>query len=376
MDTQDTTSSKETVSKETTPEEAKSIETAAKDASAVDLISKDGAAKEADTEEAIATEKATNQAVGKVRVSDESVPRDKSATQKRVDPLTLVDDSYWPARALRALRESRFSEAITLCDAGLHDDNPAPISGFLIKAQALASLGRLKDSLSTLTDALSADPENQMAFKLLGDIHFAEGEEEAAMSYYRRIHSQRSQEDTTGIALEIGAPLSAALKKVFMSRTTSNAIDDTSERASQKKATQKRSSQSGEPKIAPSPTSAERRPYQVEEQETPDNVVESVIEKTEEPTPSGVLKKSPLSVGRSSERVQTSEKPDNSAGSTDKEPTPRGGAPVIEKPPAQSEKPPMQSAETRIQSEKPPMQSAETRIQSEKPPMQSAETRI
>ena len=303
------------------------METAAKD-----LTSNEGAAKEAGAKDVAASESAVNQAGAKVTVSDEAVTKEKATTQSRVDPLTLIDDSYWPARALRSLRENRFSEAISLCDAGLQDDDPAPISGFLIKAQALASLGRLKDSLSTLTDALRVDPENQMAFKLLGDIHFAEGEEEAAMSYYRRIHSQRLQEETIGIALEIGTPLSAALKKVFMSRTTSDTIELSSQAGA---------SQTGEPKIAPSSTPVERRPFQVEEQKAP----EDAVDKSEEPTPRGgpPESESPAQVtdpvGRNRllvppiEKTRTQE-PEVSAGSmtTDKEPTPRGGAPVSEKP--------------------------------------------
>ncbi len=98
----------------------------------------------------------------------------------------LVQAGYWPAVAEGYLTEGKYSKAAELCQRML-DLEPNVISGRCILGRALFHAGQYTEARTHLVTALKQDPANLVALKYLGDILHRDGEEAAAMAYYRRI---------------------------------------------------------------------------------------------------------------------------------------------------------------------------------------------
>ena len=98
----------------------------------------------------------------------------------------LASDGYWPAQAVRALRDGTYSRAVRLCREFLAEQ-PNLVSGRLIYAEALYRSGQLESATEEFHRVLALDPEHEVALKRLGDIHFATGDYPAAMANYRRV---------------------------------------------------------------------------------------------------------------------------------------------------------------------------------------------
>ncbi len=98
----------------------------------------------------------------------------------------LLEAGYWPAVADSYLAEGRFSRAADLCQQMLERE-PNVVSGRLILGKALYFAGQYTEARAEFVQALKLDSSNLTALKYLGDILFRQGEEAAAMAYYRRI---------------------------------------------------------------------------------------------------------------------------------------------------------------------------------------------
>ncbi len=122
---------------------------------------------------------------------------------------------YWPALALRALEEKKYSIAVELCKKHLIED-PQCLSGRLIYAKALYYAGQRESSADQFYQVLSLDPENVVALKYLGDIKFAAGDELAAFADYLRI--QELDPHCRGIATEIAPVRTEASRTITISR--------------------------------------------------------------------------------------------------------------------------------------------------------------
>lgn len=98
----------------------------------------------------------------------------------------LLTRGYWPALALRALNDKKYSAAVELCKTHLAEE-PLCISGRLIYARALYWAGQTESAAEQFYRVLALDPENLVALKHLGDIKFAFGDQMAAFADYQRI---------------------------------------------------------------------------------------------------------------------------------------------------------------------------------------------
>jgi tetratricopeptide (TPR) repeat protein len=98
----------------------------------------------------------------------------------------LAQKGYWPALALELFVEGRYAKAVDLCDRMLEQE-PGVISGRVILARSLFHAGQFERARVQFVEVLKRDPKNLLALKYLGDIHYRDGEEAAAMACYRRI---------------------------------------------------------------------------------------------------------------------------------------------------------------------------------------------
>lgn len=102
------------------------------------------------------------------------------------DKSSLIREGYWPAVADEYFAEGKYAKAVDLCIRML-DNEPNIVSGRLILARSLYHAGQYRQAREQLVKVLKFDSANLMALKYLGDILYRDGEEAAAMTYYRRI---------------------------------------------------------------------------------------------------------------------------------------------------------------------------------------------
>jgi len=93
----------------------------------------------------------------------------------------LVQKGYWPAVALEHFAEGKYAKAVDLCGRMLEQE-PGVISGRVILARSLFHAGQFERAREQFVEVLKRDSKNLIALKYLGDIHFREGEEAAAMA--------------------------------------------------------------------------------------------------------------------------------------------------------------------------------------------------
>lgn len=98
----------------------------------------------------------------------------------------LSSKGYWPAVARDYFREEKYDKVLELCRRRL-PENPKLISGRLIYALALYRSGEIEKAETEFYNILRVDSENLAALKCLGDIKFASGETDTAVSFYERV---------------------------------------------------------------------------------------------------------------------------------------------------------------------------------------------
>ena len=98
----------------------------------------------------------------------------------------LAQKGYWPAIAEAYFAEGNYSRAVDFCLRMLEDD-PHIVSGRAILARAYYHAGQIKQAREQFVEVLKYDSAHLVALKYLGDILFRDGEEAAAVAYYRRI---------------------------------------------------------------------------------------------------------------------------------------------------------------------------------------------
>lgn len=99
---------------------------------------------------------------------------------------SLVSTGYWPAVADGLFVEGKYSKAVDLCQRML-DLEPNIVSGRVVLGKALYHAGRFSEAREQFVMVLRTDAANLVALKYLGDILYREGEQAAALAYYRRI---------------------------------------------------------------------------------------------------------------------------------------------------------------------------------------------
>src|SRR5512140_3191068 len=95
----------------------------------------------------------------------------------------LSRHGYWPAWAAASLGDGRYSETVQLCREQLAEE-PSSLSGRIIYALALFKAGEEEAAREQFYHVLSADPDNVVALKYLGDIAFSEGDILTALAQY------------------------------------------------------------------------------------------------------------------------------------------------------------------------------------------------
>jgi len=104
-----------------------------------------------------------------------------------VDIVEILAQRGNPAAvAARALSEGKYSKAVEICREYL-EENPNLLSARLILARALYHAGQAESAEKQFYRVLSVDPDNLVALKYLGDIRFADGDEQGALTNYRRV---------------------------------------------------------------------------------------------------------------------------------------------------------------------------------------------
>lgn len=103
-----------------------------------------------------------------------------------IDGNSLARRGYWPALADDYFRSGRYAKAVDLCLRMLEDD-PQVVSGRVILARSFYHAGQYRQAKEQFVEVLKLDSANLVALKYLGDILYRDGEEAAAMAYYRRV---------------------------------------------------------------------------------------------------------------------------------------------------------------------------------------------
>jgi tetratricopeptide (TPR) repeat protein len=107
-------------------------------------------------------------------------------TKQVADINGLVRMGYWPAVADGFFAEGKYSKAVDLCRRML-DLEPNVVSGRVVLGKSLYHAGRFGEAREQFIRVLRMDAANLVALKYLGDILYRDGEEAAALAYYRRI---------------------------------------------------------------------------------------------------------------------------------------------------------------------------------------------
>ncbi|MFQ5499623.1 MAG: tetratricopeptide repeat protein [Candidatus Zixiibacteriota bacterium] len=115
----------------------------------------------------------------------------------------LTSQGYWPACAATALKEGKYSRVVEICREHL-PSNPRVLSARLLYARALYLTHQLDVAAEQFRQVLSIDPDNLSALKTLGDIHFAQQDEAAAIANYQR--AQQLDPYWTGLKSDLAAP--------------------------------------------------------------------------------------------------------------------------------------------------------------------------
>ncbi len=111
----------------------------------------------------------------------------------RLDKTLLADAEswdfnfeFWPRQAESYLEQGEYSKAIEICEKNIGSESKL-LSAKLIYAKALIGENRSVDATEQLFQALSLDPDNLAALKLLGDIQYGQNDFVSAMASYSRI---------------------------------------------------------------------------------------------------------------------------------------------------------------------------------------------
>ncbi|HSH00009.1 MAG TPA: tetratricopeptide repeat protein [candidate division Zixibacteria bacterium] len=116
---------------------------------------------------------------------------------------------YKPAQALLAFERGDFSAALALCEETLTEPE-APLSAQLLAGRCNLALARFSAAAECFHQTLTCEPENTVALKGLGDIHFARGSAPVALSYYQRVIELLS--DRAALCQPLAAPECRALR--------------------------------------------------------------------------------------------------------------------------------------------------------------------
>lgn len=133
------------------------------------------------------------------------------------DTTTLAKNGYWPAVARQYFDEGKYARTVELCLRML-DEEPQVLSGRILLARALYHTGQITQAREQFMEILKTDANHLVALKYMGDILFRDGEEAAAIAYYRRVFeidpaceglacplSQRDVVKTTHLTIKRGA---------------------------------------------------------------------------------------------------------------------------------------------------------------------------
>src|SRR5690349_6870008 len=121
----------------------------------------------------------------------------------RIDELRKKFDEnprrYFAPLANEYRKSGDFEQAIFICQEFL-PQQPGHMSGHIVYGQALFESGRHDEARSVFETALALDPENLIALRHLGDIARAQGDNETARAWYRRVlESDPRNEEIAGI---------------------------------------------------------------------------------------------------------------------------------------------------------------------------------
>lgn len=136
--------------------------------------------------------------------------------------LALANRGYWPAVAYQHFAGGHYARAAELCQRMLESE-PHLISGRVILARSLYHAGQFDSAREHFLTVLRHDPVNLVALKYLGDIAFRDGEEAAAMAYYRRVLEIDSR--CEGLCCAIRQPEAAPTRQLTIKRGEETAVD-------------------------------------------------------------------------------------------------------------------------------------------------------
>jgi len=93
---------------------------------------------------------------------------------------------FWPVQAETYLEKGEYAKVVELCEPNM-DKFPTLLSARIIYSRALLKLNKQETATEQLYQALSIDPDNVVALKLLGDLHYQKNDSVLAMANYRRV---------------------------------------------------------------------------------------------------------------------------------------------------------------------------------------------
>ncbi len=133
---------------------------------------------------------------------------------------SLAQRGYWPAMAEQFFRDGRYSKAVDLCLRMLEDE-PHIVSGRAILARSFYHVGQYRQAKEQFVEVLKLDATNLVALNYLGDILYRDGEEAAAMAYYRRIFE--IDPHCAGLSCPVEQAASVETKQLTIKRPGENA---------------------------------------------------------------------------------------------------------------------------------------------------------
>src|SRR5919206_2351225 len=125
------------------------------------------------------------------------------ASSARIDELKKKFDEnprrYFAPLANEYRKMGDVEQAIAICRAYL-PQQPGHMSGHIVFGQALFESRNFEEARTVFETALTLDPENLIALRHLGDIAQAQGDNETARAWYRRVlESDPRNEEIAGI---------------------------------------------------------------------------------------------------------------------------------------------------------------------------------
>lgn len=124
-------------------------------------------------------------------------------------------DTTLPQQAADCLSRGDLAGAMALATWAVNAW-PELLSVRMILAQALLATGQFEAASEQAHQALTRDPQNLTALKMLGDISFTAGDEAAAMAYYDRV--LELDPDTRGLRSELQLRATGTRRKVVLTR--------------------------------------------------------------------------------------------------------------------------------------------------------------